>query len=76
MSGKDNAPLALSADEEAEATKTLGTLITPSSSGYGVRMLTIKPGDATHFPNKLDSCRIHYEARLEDGTVFDSSKQR
>ena len=46
---------AMSVEEEAEATRTLGALITPSSTGYGVRMLTTKPGDATHFPSKQDS---------------------
>ena len=68
--------VALSAEEEAEALKKLGALITPSSTGVGVRLFTIKPGDATHFPNKGDSCRIHYTGSLEDGTVFDSSRGR
>jgi len=55
MSGQDSVKAALTTEEEAEATKTLGALITPSSTGFGVRMLTAKPGDATHFPSKSGS---------------------
>jgi len=39
-------------------------------------MLTTKPGDATHFPKKGDTCRVHYVGTLEDGTLFDSSRAR
>jgi FKBP-type peptidyl-prolyl cis-trans isomerase len=33
---------------------------------------TLKPGDATHYPAKGQTCRIRYTGRLEDGTQFDS----
>ena len=40
-------------------------------------MKTTKPGDATHFPKKGQTCRVHYEAFLNsDGSKFDSSRER
>mmetsp|Transcript_9861 Transcript_9861/g.19668 ORF Transcript_9861/g.19668 Transcript_9861/m.19668 type:complete len:185 (+) Transcript_9861:238-792(+) len=62
--------------EEAERLSKLGTNITSDSGGAGVLMLTTKPGDATHFPKKGDTCRVHYEGTLDDGTIFDSSRAR
>ena len=42
-----------------------------------VEMKTTKPGDATHFPKKGQTCRVHYEAFLNsDGSKFDSSRER
>ena len=36
-------------------------------------VVTKRPGNATHFPAPGCTCRVHYEARLENGDVFDSS---
>jgi FKBP-type peptidyl-prolyl cis-trans isomerase len=36
----------------------------------------IKAGDATHYPQRYDSCAIHYTARLEDGSMIDNSYKR
>lgn len=63
-------------EEEAERLSKLGTNITSGGAGAGVLMLTTTPGDATHFPKKGDTCRIHYVGTLEDNTIFDSSKAR
>ena len=42
-----------------------------------VGITTTKPGDATHFPVKGQTCRVHYEAFLSsDGSKFDSSRDR
>ena len=42
-----------------------------------VEITTTKPGDATHFPVKGQTCRVHYEAFLSsDGSKFDSSRER
>ncbi len=54
-----------------------GTSITPdNASGQGVLMLTTRPGDATHFPKKGDTCRVHYVGYLSNGQKFDSSRDR
>lgn len=46
-------------------------------NGVDVVVKTVRPGDATHFPAKGMTTRIHYEAKLlETGEVFDSSKAR
>ena len=72
------AAAAVSPEEAAEAARLskLGTNITGGSLKAGVLMLTTTPGDATHFPKKGDTCRVHYVGTLEDGTLFDSSRAR
>lgn len=37
---------------------------------------TLRAGDATNFPKSGATCRIHYEGRLPDGKLFDSSRAR
>lgn len=44
--------------------------------GAGIVLRTLKPGDGTNFPKKSNTCRVHYEAFLESGKKFDSSKER
>lgn len=39
-------------------------------------VMTKRPGNATHFPQPGCTCRVHYEGRLENGDVFDSSRDR
>ncbi|KAH8046498.1 peptidyl-prolyl cis-trans isomerase [Aureococcus anophagefferens] len=41
-----------------------------------IEMKTKRPGDATHYARKGATCRIHYEGKLSDGTIFDSSRAR
>ncbi|KAJ1460167.1 hypothetical protein M885DRAFT_509928 [Pelagophyceae sp. CCMP2097] len=41
-----------------------------------LKITTLKAGDATHFPPPGSTCRIHYEGRLPEGTVFDSTRRR
>lgn len=41
-----------------------------------IELKTKRPGDATHFARKGATCRIHYEGKLSDGTIFDSSRKR
>lgn len=41
----------------------------------GSRMAALRPGDGPT-PTMTDHVRVHYEGRLTDGTVFDSSRQR
>ncbi|KAJ2063381.1 FK506 binding protein proline rotamase rapamycin-binding protein [Coemansia sp. S146] len=42
----------------------------------GVETKVTKPGDGKSFPKAGDTITMHYEGRLENGTVFDSSYER
>mmetsp|Transcript_14786 Transcript_14786/g.30309 ORF Transcript_14786/g.30309 Transcript_14786/m.30309 type:complete len:114 (-) Transcript_14786:244-585(-) len=44
--------------------------------GPGLLVRTLEPGDGVNFPKKGDTCRVHYEAFLESGKKFDSSRDR
>ena len=39
-------------------------------------IVSTRAGDATNYPKAGATCRIHYEARLPDNTLFDSSRAR
>ena len=43
--------------------------------GTGVLLRTVQKGDETTFPNLGDTCLIHYDSFLEDGTKIDSSRR-
>ncbi|KAJ1824957.1 FK506 binding protein proline rotamase rapamycin-binding protein [Coemansia sp. RSA 2671] len=42
----------------------------------GVETKVTKPGDGKNFPKAGDTITMHYEGRLENGDVFDSSYAR
>ena len=42
----------------------------------GVVKKMIKQGEDGPLPNEGEKCLVHYEGRLEDGSIFDSSYDR
>lgn len=49
--------------------------ITPDLDG-GVMKTIIRQGEGVSKPSSGCKVTVHYEGKLDDGTVFDSSKQR
>ena len=49
---------------------------TASGLMFSMAKEDMKEGDNTHFPEWGDTVKVHYEGRLLDGTVFDSSRKR
>jgi len=77
--GKDAAPGAPTQQSEqskafmAKATKEDGVVVLPSGLAYKI----VRSGPATgRKPGPRDEVKVHYEGKLEDGTVFDSSYER
>ncbi|WP_293678541.1 FKBP-type peptidyl-prolyl cis-trans isomerase [uncultured Phenylobacterium sp.] len=57
----------------AKASKEPGVVVLPSGLAYKV----VRSGPPTALkPQKGDEVKVHYEGKLEDGTVFDSSYER
>ena len=65
--GSTNAPSA------AAAPATSGEMTTTAS---GLKYQVLKHGAGTVSPKATDTVKVHYEGRLLDGTVFDSSIAR
>ena len=40
-----------------------------------VNVKTKKPGDGSTYPQPGQKCKMHYTGKLQDGTVFDTSKK-
>jgi len=57
----------------AAAPATAGDMITTAS---GLKYQVLKHGDGTVSPKATDTVKVHYEGKLLDGTVFDSSIAR
>ncbi|OQR83270.1 FKBP-type peptidyl-prolyl cis-trans isomerase [Achlya hypogyna] len=48
----------------------------PSEPLDAVELETVKIGDGVNFPKSGATVRIHYSAKLPDGTLFDSTRNR
>jgi FKBP-type peptidyl-prolyl cis-trans isomerase len=70
-SGDNNA--ATNAPAAAAALANAGEMITTAS---GLKYQVLKHGTGTVSPKATDTVKVHYEGRLLDGTVFDSSIAR
>lgn len=77
--GKDAADKPPAAQSEVSKTfmdkvaKEEGVKVLPSGLAYKV----VRSGPATGLkPQPMDEVKVHYEGKLEDGTVFDSSYER
>jgi FKBP-type peptidyl-prolyl cis-trans isomerase FkpA len=71
MAAGAQAEKARSASYEEAAAKEAGAVKTPSGLVYR----TLTPGTGPS-PAETDTVSVHYEGKLIDGTVFDSSRQR
>lgn len=56
-----------------EANRTVDGVKTTSS---GLQYLVLEKGTGTQYPLATDQVEVHYEGKLLDGTVFDSSLKR
>ena len=57
----------------AKVSKEAGVKVLPSGLAYRI----VRSGPATGLrPQLTDEVKVHYEGKLEDGTVFDSSYER
>ena len=73
MDAKLNAAAAAKAEEYLkENAKKEGVKVTDSGLQYRV----LREGGIMKWPNAHSRVRVHYEGRLADGTVFDSSYER
>jgi len=59
--------------EFMEANKTEDGVITTAS---GLQYMVLQAGTGTEHPSATDKVKVHYEGKLLDGTVFDSSVTR
>ena len=73
MDAKMNAAAAAKAEEYLkENAKKEGVKVTDSGLQYRI----LREGGIMKWPNSHSRVRVHYEGRLADGTVFDSSYER
>ncbi len=59
--------------EFMETNKTVEGVKTTSS---GLQYLVLQEGTGSQHPSATDKVKVHYEGKLLDGTVFDSSVER
>ena len=71
--GDNNASTNAPSAAPAPATSTNGEMTTTAS---GLKYQVLKHGTGTVSPKATDSVTVHYEGKLQDGTVFDSSIAR
>ena len=54
---------------------TTATVRRAANVAMFVNVKTKKPGDGQTYPQPGQKCKMHYTGKLQDGTVFDTSKK-
>lgn len=75
-SGSSSAEIAANQKIGADFMETNRTVDGVKTTSSGLQYLVLEKGTGTQYPLATDQVEVHYEGKLLDGTVFDSSLKR